>query len=182
MKIISFIVIFISLLNIGIINSQEKKLNGITISSDDINEITNYAFDGDLSTNFISSLDYGWIGKELQYPSKITKIGFHFEVPDVNMYLLGMFQGANEKDFFDAIPLYMIKEEIKISGVQYIKINCKQTFRYIRYVGPIYSGSIISEFEIYGIEYPDNNQIIQSPNLYQPTNIPLLIISPNNIH
>ena len=172
--------IFIFLLFLGKINSQEKKLKGIPISSDDISFVSNFPFDGDLSTYFFSSLDFGWIGEELEYPSIITKIGFYHEVPDIHMYLLGMFQGSNERDFIDAVPLYMITEEEKKGEINYIKIDCKQNFKYIRYVGPMYSGSIISEFEIYGIENHNNDEIIQFANIYQPTNIPLLIINTEN--
>ena len=174
--------IFLLLLlsNIYLSNIIEKKLDGIPISSDINNETISLAFDGDLSTNFISSNDYGWIGKELLYPSKITKIGFYYNVPDINFYLLGIFQGANDINFFDAVPLYMIINEEKKNEINYAEIKCNQIFKYIRYVGPPYTNSIISIFEIYGIEYPKDEVIHNPTNIYQPSNLPLLLINTEN--
>ena len=65
--------IFIIIILLYIFSSKdieiEKKLDGIPISSDFNSEKIHFAFDGDLSTNFQSSEEYGWIGKELKYPS-----------------------------------------------------------------------------------------------------------------
>ena len=160
----------------------EKKLDGIPISSDSNSEKIHFAFDGDLSTNFQSSEEYGWIGKELKYPSKITKIGYYHNDPDENMYLLGIFQGSNDINFYDAVTLFMIKEVEKNNEINYIDISCDQIFKYIRYIGPTYSESMISEFEIYGIEYQNMGPIPNPQNIYQPTNIPLLIINLSNIY
>ena len=128
MKIYQIFFLFL-LSNIHLSNKIEKKLEGIPISSDIKNEKISLAFDGDLSTNFISSNDYGWIGKELLYPSKITKIGFYFNVPDINFYLLGIFQGSNDINFFDAVPLYMIINEEKKDEINFVEIKCEQIFK-----------------------------------------------------
>ena len=176
--------IFITITLLYIFSSKdieiEKKLDGIPISSDSNSEKIHFAFDGDLSTNFQSSEEYGWIGKELKYPSKITKIGYYHNAPDENMYLLGTFQGANDINFYDAVTLFMIKEVEKKNEINYIDISCDQIFKYIRYIGPTYSESMISEFEIYGIEYQNMGPIPNPQNIYQPTNIPLLIINTEN--
>ena len=157
---------------------SETKLQGKPLSSDDnSNSLTN-AFDGDVSTEFVSSLKDGWVGLELSKPAKITKIGFAHKSSDKNDYLFGVFQGANDKTFFDAFPLYMITEESESNKVNYISISSTQTFKYLRYVGPEKKNSTISEFEIYGVEAEEDNS--EKENLYQPTNIPLVIINSEN--
>ena len=172
--------IFLFLFCIYSFSSQqlEFKLEGKPISSDELSEIVSNAFDGDLSTQFISPLKDGWVGLELSKPAKITKIGFAHKSLEPKDYLLGVFQGANDKTFFDAFPLYMIKEELELNKLNYIEISCPQTFKYLRYVGPENKNSTISEFEVYGIESTEENGELE--NLYQPTNIPLLIINSEN--
>ena len=157
---------------------SETKLQGKPFSSDDNSNSLNNAFDGDVSTEFVSSLKDGWVGLELSKPAKITKIGFAHKSSDKNDYLLGVFQGANDKTFFDAFPLYMITEESESNKVNYISISSTQTFKYLRYVGPEKKNSAISEFEIYGVEAEEDNS--EKENLYQPTNIPLVIINSEN--
>ena len=174
------IFIIILLLNFYVSDEVEKRLEGKPICSDLDNEKISLAFDGDLSTNFVSTSDFGWIGVELLNPSKITKIGFYHNFPDFNIYLLGLFQGANDITFFDAVPLDMIMNKEKDNEINYININCNQVFKYVRYVGPWYSNSLISELIIYGIEYPSPVPIIENQNIYQPSNLPLLIINTEN--
>jgi hypothetical protein len=174
------IFIIILLLNFYASDDVEKRLEGKPICSDLDNEKISLAFDGDLSTNFVSTSDFGWIGVELLNPSKITKIGFYHNFPDFNIYLLGLFQGANDKTFFDAVPLDMIMNKEKDNEISYISINCNQIFKYVRYVGPWFSNSLISELIIYGIEYPTQMPIIENQNIYQPSNLPLLIINTEN--
>ena len=157
----------------------ENKLDGRPISSEQDSEMILNPFDGDLSTEFISSNENGWIGIELSSPSKITKIGFFHNTQDVNLYLLGIFEGANDITFFDSVPLYMITQEEDNNKINYIKISCNKSFKYIRYIGPKYSNSFISEFELYGNESKEED-ILEPENIYQPSNIPLLIINTEN--
>ena len=116
-------------------------------------------------------------GLELSSATKITKICFSLSSSEPKDYLLGVFQGANDKTFFDAFPLYMIKEELEPTKLQEIKISSNQKFKYVRYVSPDEKISSISEFEVYG----DLQSIEdESDNYYQPTNLPLLIINSEN--
>lgn len=166
-------------LYINSFNFQEldNKIEGIPFSSDVDSQKLSYAFDGDFSTKFFSSRKDGWIGLELTSPTKISKIGFAFDSSEPKDYLLGIFQGSNDKTFFDAFPLYMITEELEPNKLNYIQITCSQTFKYLRYVGPEGKNSTISEFEIYGSA---SEEIKKEKNLYQPTNIPLMIINSEN--
>ena len=125
--------------------------------------------------SFSSGLESS-LGLELSSPTKITKIVFSHSSSEPKDYLLGVFQGANDKTFFDAFPLYMIKEELKPNELNSIEISCNQKFQYIRYVGPDVTSPPISEFEVYGdLEFSEG-----SDNYYQPTHLPLLIINSEN--
>ena len=160
------------------IYTEDTKLEGVPFSSDESSESLKNAFDGDLSTEFISPAKEGWVGLELSSPAKISKIGFAHLSKEPKDYLLGVFQGANDKTFFDAFPLYMIKEEIEPEKLNFFEISCSQAFKYVRYVGPEGKNSTVSEFEVYG--NTDVNEEDEEENFYQPTNIPLLIINSEN--
>ena len=162
-----------------IFNSQQldNKIEGIPFSSDENSQTLSFAFDGDLSTKFISPSKLGWVGLELSSPTKISKIGFSFDSSEPKDYLLGIFQGSNDKTFFDAFPLYMITENLEPNKINYIQITCSQTFKYLRYVGPEGKNSTISEFEIFGSASEENQE---EKDFYQPTNIPLMIINSEN--
>ena len=160
------------------IYTEDTKLEGVPFSSDESSESLKNAFDGDLSTEFISPSKEGWVGLELSSPAKISKIGFAHLSKEPKDYLLGVFQGANDKTFFDAFPLYMIKEEIEPEKLNFFEISCSQAFKYVRYVGPEGKNSTVSEFEVYG--NTDVNEEDEEENFYQPTNIPLLIINSEN--
>ena len=92
---------------------KESKLKGKPFTSDEeLTDTLENAFDGDISTEFTLPIKDGWVGLELSSPTKITKIGFAHSSTEPKDYLLGVFQGANDKTFFDAFPLYMITEEL----------------------------------------------------------------------
>ena len=169
--------IFLLLLCINILNCQKKeaKLEGKPISSDESSKSLKNAFDGDLTTKFVSSLKLGWVGLELESEAVITKIGFAPSSKEPKDYLLGVFQGANDETFFDAFPLYMITEELEPDEINTIKIDCTEKFKYVRYVGPEGKNSTVSEFEVYGIS--EGIEETEEKKFYQPTNIPLLIIN-----
>ena len=73
--------IFLLLLCINILNCQKKeaKLEGKPISSDESSKSLKNAFDGDLTTKFVSSLKLGWVGLELESEAVITKIVCSFK-------------------------------------------------------------------------------------------------------
>lgn len=115
-------------------------------------------------------------GLELSSPTKITKIGFSLLTSEPKDYLLGVIQGSNDKTFFDAFPLYMIKEELEPNKLHLIQISCKQKFKYIRYVKPEEKSASISELQVYG----DLELIEEESDYYQPTNLPLLLVNTEN--
>ena len=181
-----FTAILIVLINIILCSnlsfSQDQQLisellKGNPISSDSSSDILSNAFDGDFTTEFISSQQSnGWIGLQLDDSYRITKIGWAQKEKNKENYLLGIFEGANDPSFFDAIPLTMIVEEGKENEINYININIKRSFKYIRYVGPNGKNSIISQLEFYGYKFKENEIEEKDEKLYQPTGIPLVII------
>ena len=130
-----------------------------------------------LETRPFSSQIESFQGLELSSPTKITKIGFSLLTSEPKDYLLGVIEGSNDKTFFDAFPLYMIKEELEPEKLHLIKISCNKKFKYIRYVKPEEESASISEFQVYGdLESIEG----ESDNYYQPTNLPLLVINTEN--
>ena len=154
------------------------KLNGTPISLESDRSLVQNAFDGNFQTEFKSSSVKGWIGLEFSSPIKVSQIGWAQKGNDVKDYMLGIFEGSNDKSFFDSIPLYMITSAGQTNQINLISISCSQTFKYIRYVGPAGKFSVISQFEIYG---ETSNSIEGEPqNFYQPTNLPLIIVNTEN--
>ena len=104
------------------LNPSDQLLTGNIISSDYISENTLSAFDNNTNTAFISFYDKCWIGLDLLSEHYITKIGWAQNNDDKSNYILGIFEGSNDKYFYDALPLYMIKEEGKIIELNYVDI------------------------------------------------------------
>ena len=135
-------------------------------------------FDGNLET-FFSSYERsgGWVGLDLRDKYIITKIAYapRFEVSGPTRLLLGIIEGANNADFSDAIPLFIISELVPPLMMKEQEINCSRGFRYVRYVGPINSRCNIAELEFYGYKGAGNNS--RFPQL---TNLPTVSISTEN--
>ena len=171
MKILPFIV-FLFLLFYITCQNDEEILTGTMISSDVNSNLIKYAFDGDVNTQFMTkNSSYGWVGRK--FPSKyiITRIEWAQAEDDHNNYLLGVFEGANTKNFLDAVPLYMIITKGKIREINSIDIDFKKKFEYFRYVGPSGKYCKISHLMVYG--YSDSES---DSNYYQPTNLPFMVI------
>ncbi|MCD7971180.1 MAG: CotH kinase family protein [Candidatus Azobacteroides sp.] len=131
------------------------------------------AFDGNLSTIFATcERSGGWVGLDLGKRHVITKVAYcpREDEPDARM-LLGVFEGANNADFGDAIPIYMITEAPEKNKMTEKNVHCTRGFRYVRYVGPDDVKCNLAELEFYG--YEDNGD---NSRLYQPTNLPVVII------
>ena len=113
-----------------------------------------------------------WIGFSLSSPHVITKISWTNEDISSQNEIFGIFEGSNEPNFIDSIPLYMFKEQ---SNTNFIQIESKSSFKYIRYISPLKKDITIKNIEIYGYESKENEQ--KEENLYQPTNIPLIVVN-----
>jgi spore coat protein CotH len=72
----------------------------------------------------------------------------------------------------------MIKEEIEPDKTNIFKISSSKAFKYLRYVAPKSKNESVSSFEIYGT-YESNEELLKE-DMFQPTNLPLLVINSEN--
>ena len=147
-------------------------------SSTTINTKSN-AFDGDMNTFFSSYERSGtWVGLDLGERHIITKIAY---APrnDISIgprrLLLGIFEGANNPNFSDAVPLFMVADTPQVNVMTEQEINCSRGFRYVRYVGTNNVRCNIAEIEFYGYKGTGNNS-----HFHQLTNLPTVTISTVN--
>ena len=146
-----------------------EKLSGTIIASNPNN--AEKAFDQDESTFYLTTQgSYSWIGLDLGKQYVIDKVAWTPN-PNVKLTELGIFQGANNPDFSDAIPIYLIDDTNKREA----DITCSRGFRYVRYVGPANSYCQIAELEFFGTEGKGNDS-----HLWQLTNLPTVVINTVN--
>ncbi|MBQ9293380.1 MAG: CotH kinase family protein [Bacteroidaceae bacterium] len=130
------------------------------------------AFDGDYGT-FYASLDRSrtWVGLDLGTAHVITKVGWSPRTSQARRVQLGVFEGSNNPDFLDAVPLYLIPEQGAANRTDYADVPVTRGFRYVRYVGPADARCNIAELEFYGYEGAGKDSI-----WYQVTNLPTVSI------
>ncbi|MCD8288322.1 MAG: CotH kinase family protein [Prevotella sp.] len=136
------------------------------------------AFDGDLSTFFATNTgSLGWCGLDLGTPHIITRVGWSPRDASVGeeRVVLAVFEGANEADFSDAVPLFLNDAAGTIGAMTYADVNVSRAFRYVRYVGPNNSHCNIAEAEFYGYEGEGSDECF-----YRPTNLPLVSVHIEN--
>ena len=109
-----------------------------------------------------------WKGVDLGSAHVITKVSFTSSSSQV----LGLFEGANNADFSDALTLTIVKEKVK-SGE--LEINCSRGFRYVRYMAPPDASYSLSKLEFEGWKGAGNDL-----HLCQLTNIPTVVINTQN--
>lgn len=132
------------------------------------------AFDGDLSTFYASyERSYTWVGLDLGTRHIIHRAGWSPRNDGVgpNRLILGVIEGANESDFSDALPLYLIDKAGTIGQISFADIDCSLGFRYVRYVGPAEARCNIAELQFFGEEGEGDSTV-----LYRPTNLPCVVI------
>lgn len=146
-------------------------LSGNKITSGSKN--VGYAFDNNVNTTFTAyDESKAWVGLEFNEPYVITKVGWAKADGKVT---LGMFEGANQPDFRDAVPLAIIEDETAQKQMAYKDVNVSRGFKYVRYVGPHRSNAKIAEVQFYGhAGVGDNSQF------FQLTNLPTITIHTEN--
>ena len=164
------------------VNAKDVKLTGTPMGSPNVDYSTGTssetvntwacAFDGDTNTYF-ASLDRSntWVGLDLGTPHVITGVGWVSRAGQPNRVLLALFEGANNADFSDALPLYLIPEAGADGVRNYADVMVTRGFRYVRYVGPNNARCNIAEVEFYGHEGVGDNT-----HFYQITNLPTMSI------
>jgi len=159
---------------------EEKELTGNIIYYDQCNERNNpvkNAFDNNINTYFNSCYSVGnWIGLDLGEKHVITKIAYCPRVDSDYRHRLqlGIFEGANNPDFGDAIPLFIIPglTERKLTEQE---IECTRGFRYVRFIFPTPQeegkSNYMGEMKFYGYKGEGDNS-----KLPQLTNLPTISI------
>ena len=130
-------------------------------------------FDGDYSTYFASyDRSNTWVGLDLGEKHIITKIGYSPRLTQPKRVQVAVIEGANESDFSDAVPIYIIPEAGVESKMTYADIDCSRGFRYVRYVTPNDARCNLSELAFYGSKGEGDDS-----KLYQATNLPMVVIN-----
>ena len=137
-------------------------------SSTTVNTAAN-AFDGNFSTFFASyERSKTWVGLDLGEKHVITRVGWS---PREGSYgpkrvVLGLFEGANDPNFLDGVPLYIIDQEGTVGTMSYADVNVSRGFRYVRYIGPNDARCNIAEVAFYGhVGEGDDSHFYQLTNL-----------------
>lgn len=140
-----------------------------------VNTVAN-VFDGDLTNTFATcNPSGGWVGLDLGEPCVITKVAFCPRPGQAQAMLLGVFEGSNNPDFGDAIPLYLINQTPLQNSLTFQPITCSKGYRYVRYIGPSNASCNVAEIEFHGYKAVGDNS-----NIPQTTNLPTVIIHTTN--
>ena len=116
-----------------------------------------------------------WTGLDLGSAHIISRVGFTPRYGQSTKVELGLFEGANDPSFYDALPLAIVKKKGTTGKMDYIDINCSKGFRYVRYVASPGTNSVISALEVYGTPGEGDNS-----KLVQLTNLPTVVINTEN--
>ena len=130
-------------------------------------------FDNNFDTYFASYERSGtWVGLDLGKKHVITKIGYSPRIEQSNRVVLAILEGANNPNFSDALPIYIITKAAKEREMTFAEVNCSRGFRYVRYVTPNNVRCNLAELAFYGIEGEGDDS-----QLYQLTNLPTVVIN-----
>lgn len=180
-KILSLLILLLSTyFNSSAEDIVARELTGKIISYDKCNDIqfpVSLAFDNNVNTYFRSCAPFGnWIGYDLGKQYVITDIAYcpRIDANYTDRLQLGVFEGANQSDFGDAITLFLIPG-ITEREITKQKITCSRAFRYVRFVFPYAQAegksSYISELKFYGYESVGTDAVFP-----QITNLPTVSI------
>ena len=114
---------------------------------------------------------------ELESDFIVTKISWTKRENYKFNYLLGIFEGANDPSFMDAIPIGIIKEEGSFDDTNYVNINFPFSFKYKRYFPPNRNNTDISPIQIYGYKKCGDKG---EERAFQATNLTLISIHTEN--
>lgn len=133
-------------------------------------------FDGNYES-FFASYDRSntWVGYDLGQPHVITRIGYSPRLTQPSRVVTALIEGANNADFSDALPIYIIKDSAPERVMTYADVSCSRGFRYVRYVTPNDKRCNLAELEFYGYKGEGDDS-----HLYQLTNLPTVVINTAN--
>lgn len=158
------------------VSAQEQKLTGELLGTAANN---GYALenivDGDLNTSFYAlreneSYSRPWAGFDLGKAHVISKIGIAPSKESKSCSRLAVFQGANQADFIDAMPIAMVPAQGLTPGeMYYIDVNVSRGFRYVRMVAAGGAQMNVAELEFYGTEGEGDDS-----HFFQVTHLPTI--------
>lgn len=172
-----------------IVLADDPKLQGIPMgsspsvdysnnqSSTSVNQPSD-ALDGNLNTFYASyERNNTWVGLDLGTPHVITKVGWSPRNDGVGPQRVqfGRFEGANQADFSDAVPLHIVETPGTIGVISNAVVNVSIGFRYVRYCGPKDARCNIAEVEFYG-----HAGVGDDSNVHIAGGLPLVIINTNS--
>lgn len=160
----------------GTIIGTEQSVDYSTNKASSTVNTRDNAFDGKLDTYFASyDRSLTWVGLDLGAPHIINKVAWspRNDGQGARRVRLGVFEGANNADFSDGVPLYLIPEDGTIGVMSSAEVSVTRPFRYVRYVGPNNARCNVAEVEFYGEECAE---VPEKEVLYQPTNLPTVIV------
>ncbi|MDR2474088.1 MAG: CotH kinase family protein [Tannerella sp.] len=157
--------------HIKIIGTQYSVNYDSNTASETVNTKSN-AFDGNFATYFASyDRSYTWLGLDLGEKHVITKVSYSPRRSYGVRLQLGVFEGANQPDFGDAVPLGIITTVPSENVMTEQSVTNSRGFRYVRYIGPNDVRCNIAEVAFYGFQGVGDDS-----KLTQITGIPDVII------
>ena len=111
---------------------------------------------------------------EIKSDSVITQISWTKKDSYKYNYLLGVFEGASDSSFSDAVPIAIIKEDGSLNEVNYVDVKVPTVYKYIRYIAPNKNNSDISPIKLFGESKSESNA--NEKKDFQVTNLPLVSI------
>lgn len=118
-----------------------------------------------------SSGGHAWTGLDLGAPYVVTRVGFMSSGNKSDVFL-GVFEGANQRDFQDAVPLWLVqKDDGNTYQWQITPINVSRGFRYLRFVAPQSANGKLVSILFYGEKGEGDDS-----QFYQLTNLPTVSI------
>ncbi len=145
----------------GAFNSNNK-LNGTIIgttgSYQNSGSGREQVFDGDVTTYFDSPNANGsWAGLDLgvDSASMVTGIRYYPRNGWSARMVGGVFQGANQANFSDAVTLCTVTVSPPQGSYQLVPITVPRTFRYLRYLSPNGGWGDVAEVKFYGPGKPE---------------------------
>jgi endoglucanase len=133
------------------------KLNGTIIGTagswgNSGNTVTN-VFDASLSTFFDAPSGNGdWAGLDFGagVSNVVTQINYCPRSGFESRMVGGVFQGANQSDFSDAVTLFTVATQPSSGSFTTVNITNATAFRYVRYLSPDGGYGNVAELEFYG--------------------------------
>ena len=129
----------------------------------------------------LSEIEYTMNNNVIQINSEhvITQISWTKKGDNKFDYLFGVFEGANDPSFSDAVPIAMIKEQGSLNEVNIIDVDVPNSYKYLRYIPPNANKADISPIKLSGQLKSEINASQKKD--FQVTNLPLVSIHVDNL-